>query len=224
MIEKFFPNLIAIWPQFLQAIWETIYMTFFSSIIAGILGLATGIVLIITQKGGISEDSFIYNIVDKIVNVLRSIPFIILLAVIAPLTRFLVGTIVGTTAALVPLIIGIFPFYARQVQNALEQIDPEVVEAAQAMGSSSREIIFRVYLREGLPDIIRASVLTIISLIGLTTMAGAIGSGGLGDIAITVGYNRFQNDVTFAAMIVILIMVFLIQVIGDWLARKTVHM
>ncbi|WP_439425814.1 methionine ABC transporter permease [Oenococcus alcoholitolerans] len=199
-------------------------MTFFSSIIAGILGLATGIVLIITQKGGISEDSFIYNIVDKIVNVLRSIPFIILLAVIAPLTRFLVGTIVGTTAALVPLIIGIFPFYARQVQNALEQIDPEVVEAAQAMGSSSREIIFRVYLREGLPDIIRASVLTIISLIGLTTMAGAIGSGGLGDIAITVGYNRFQNDVTFAAMIVILIMVFLIQVIGDWLARKTVHM
>lgn len=130
------------------------------------------------------------------------------------------GTTVGTAAALVPLIVGIFPFYARQIQNALLSIEPSVIKAAQAMGSSPTEIVFRIYLRECLPDIIRASVVTIISLLGLTTMAGAIGSGGLGDIAISIGYARFENDVTFAALLVILVLVFATQIIGDQLAKK----
>ena len=211
MLKQIFPNVAHIWPQFVQSIWETIYMTFWSSLIDGILGLGIGILLVITQEGGIAEDGNVYSLVDKVVNLLRSIPFIILLAVMFPITNFIVHTTVGTTAALVPLVVGIFPFYARQVQNALLEIDPQVIEAARSMGSGNLEIIFRIYLREGLPDLIRASIVTVISLIGLTTMAGAIGSGGLGDVAISIGYARYQNDVTVAAMLVILIMVFIVR-------------
>lgn len=224
MLKQIFPNVAHIWPQFVQSIWETIYMTFWSSLIAGILGLGIGILLVITQEGGIAEDGYVYSLVDKVVNLLRSIPFIISLAVMFPITNFIVHTTVGTTAALVPLVVGIFPFYARQVQNALLEIDPQVIEAARSMGSGNLEIIFRIYLREGLPDLIRASIVTVISLIGLTTMAGAIGSGGLGDVAISIGYARYQNDVTVAAMLVILIMVFIVQFAGDWLAKKAVHL
>jgi D-methionine transport system permease protein len=130
---------------------------------------------------------------------------------------------VGTTASLVPLVFGIFPFYARQVQNALLNVDQGIVEAAQSMGASPIAIIFRVYLKEGLPDLIRVSIVTVISLIGLTTMAGAIGAGGLGDIAISIGYARFENDVTFVAMIIILILVFAVQLFGDWLVKSVTH-
>lgn len=220
MLAEWFPNVVKIWPQFVQATWETIYMTFWSAVIAAVLGIGTGIFLVMTQPGGIDADPPFYSFLDKVVNLLRSVPFIILLAVIAPITKYIVGTTVGTAAALVPLIVGIFPFYARQIQNALLSIEPSVIEAAQAMGSSPTEIIFRIYLRECLPDIIRASVVTIISLLGLTTMAGAIGSGGLGDIAISIGYARFENDVTFAALLVILVLVFATQIIGDQLAKK----
>lgn len=220
MLANWFPNVASIWPQFVQATWETLYMTFWSAIIAGVLGLGTGIFLVVTQPGGINAYPPFYSFLDKVVNLLRSVPFIILLAVMAPVTKYIVGTTVGTPAALVPLIVGIFPFYARQVQNALLSIEPSVIEAAQAMGSSTTEIIFRIYLRECLPDIIRVSVVTIISLLGLTTMAGAIGSGGLGDIAISVGYARFENDVTIAALLVILVLVFMTQIIGDWVARR----
>lgn len=220
MLAEWFPNVVKIWPQFVQATWETIYMTFWSAVVAAVLGIGTGIFLVMTQPGGIDADPPFYSFLDKVVNLLRSVPFIILLAVIAPITKYIVGTTVGTAAALVPLIVGIFPFYARQIQNALLSIEPSMIEAAQAMGSSPTEIIFRIYLRECLPDIIRASVVTIISLLGLTTMAGAIGSGGLGDIAISIGYARFENDVTFAALLVILVLVFATQIIGDQLAKK----
>ena len=220
MIAEWFPNVVKIWPQFVQATWETIYMTFWSAVVAAVLGIGTGIFLVMTQPGGIDADPPFYSFLDRVVNLLRSVPFIILLAVIAPVTKYIVGTTVGTAAALVPLIVGIFPFYARQIQNALLSIEPSVIKAAQAMGSSPTEIVFRIYLRECLPDIIRASVVTIISLLGLTTMAGAIGSGGLGDIAISIGYARFENDVTFAALLVILVLVFATQIIGDQLAKK----
>ncbi|KRM04040.1 MAG: methionine ABC transporter permease [Liquorilactobacillus ghanensis] len=222
-MNNIIPNVLQMKGQFVQATWETLYMTFASAIVAAFLGLLLGVALIITQPGGILEDGVLYSILDKITNLLRSIPFIILLAVISPLTQFLVGTTVGTTASLVPLVVGIFPFYARQVQNALLDVDRGVIEAAQSMGSSPLEIIFRVYLKEGLPDIIRVSTLTIISLIGLTTMAGAIGSGGLGDVAISIGYARFENDVTIFSMIIILILVFVIQFVGDYVAKKFEH-
>lgn len=218
-MNNLMPNVLRMKSEFIQATWETLYMTFMSAIIAAVLGLMLGVALVVTQEGGILEDKVLYSFLDKITNFLRSIPFIILLAVISPLTYFLIGTTVGTTASLVPLIVGIFPFYARQVQNALLEVDPGVIEAAQSMGSSPAEIVFRVYLKEGLPSIIRVSTLTVISLIGLTTMAGAIGSGGLGDVAISIGYARFENDVTIFAMIIILVFVFIVQIIGDKLAK-----
>ncbi|GKS81062.1 hypothetical protein LPAF129_07470 [Ligilactobacillus pabuli] len=223
MLEKLLPNVFQMKGQFIQATWETLYMTFGSAVISAFLGLFLGIFLVITQPGGILEDRVTYSLLDKVTNLLRSIPFIILLAVISPLTQYLIGTTVGTTASLVPLICGIFPFYARQVQNALLDVDDGVIEAAQAMGSSPAAIIFRIYLREGLADIVRVSIVTIISLIGLTTMAGAIGSGGLGDIAISIGYARFQNDVILVAMLIILILVFAVQIIGDWCVGLIEH-
>ncbi|MGX7205646.1 methionine ABC transporter permease [Enterococcus pingfangensis] len=219
-MSQLFPHVLTMQGTIWQATLETLYMTVASAVIAGVIGLLTGLLLVVTQPGGIIQDRSFYSVLDKVVNVLRSVPFIILLAVISPLTSFLVGTTVGTTAALVPLVMGIFPFYARQIQNALQEVGQGVVEAAQSMGLSNWEIIFRVYLREGLADIIRVSTLTVISLIGLTTMAGAVGAGGLGNVAISIGYARFQNDVTFVCMIILLIMVFVIQFIGDRLASR----
>ncbi|MDO7798992.1 methionine ABC transporter permease [Enterococcus avium] len=219
-MSNLFPHVVTMQEAIWQATLETIYMTVVSGVIAGIIGLLTGLVLTMTQPGGITEDRSFYSVLDKVVNLLRSVPFIILLAVISPLTSFLVGTTVGTTAALVPLVVGIFPFYARQIQIALQEVGPGVVEAAQAMGLSNSEIVFRVFLREGLADIIRVSTLTVISLIGLTTMAGAVGAGGLGNVAISIGYARFQNDVTFVCMIILLVMVFAVQFIGDRLADR----
>ncbi|ASG78405.1 MULTISPECIES: methionine ABC transporter permease [Lactiplantibacillus] len=217
------PNVLQMKAEFIQATWETLYMTAISAIVAGILGLGLGVLLVVTQPGGILADRPSYELLDKLTNLLRSVPFIILLAVISPLTSYLVGTTVGTTASLVPLVFGIFPFYARQVQNALLDVDGGIVEAAQSMGSSPAAIIFRVYLKEGLPDLVRVSIVTVISLIGLTTMAGAIGAGGLGDIAISIGYARFENDVTLVAMIIILVMVFAVQLFGDWLVKRVSH-
>ncbi|HAT55312.1 MAG TPA: methionine ABC transporter permease [Lactobacillus sp.] len=217
------PNVVANKDVFVQSTWETIYMTLVSGLIAGILGIIIGIALVVTAPGGILANRTTYWILDKLVNIFRSIPFIILLAVIAPFTRLLVGTSIGTTAALVPLTIGTAPFYARQVQNALVDVDRGIIEAAEAVGASPMQIIFRVYLREALPDLIRTSVVTVISLIGLTAMAGAIGGGGLGNTAISIGYDRFENDITIMAMIIILAIVFIIQILGDWWARKTDH-
>lgn len=217
------PNVLQMKSDFIQATMETLYMTLASAVIAGILGLGLGVLLVVTQPDGILADRPSYQLLDKATNLLRSVPFIILLAVISPLTNYLIGTTVGTTASLVPLVLGIFPFYARQVQNALLDVDQGIVEAAQSMGSSPLAIIFRIYLKEGLPDLIRVSIVTIISLIGLTTMAGAIGAGGLGDIAISIGYARFENDVTLVAMIIILVLVFAVQLAGDWLVRHVTH-
>ena len=217
------PNVLQMKAEFIQATLETLYMTAVSALVAGILGLGLGVLLVVTQPHGILADGPSYQVLDKLTNLLRSVPFIILLAVISPLTSYLIGTTVGTTASLVPLVFGIFHFYARQVQNALLDVDQGIVEAAQSMGSSPIAIIFRVYLKEGLPDLIRVSIVTVISLIGLTTMAGAIGAGGLGDIAISIGYARFENDVTFFAMIIILILVFAVQLFGDWLVKSVTH-
>lgn len=150
-------------------------------------------------------------------------PFIILLAFIAPVTKAIVGTQIGATAALVPLSLGVFPFYARQVQVALSEVDSGIVEAAQSVGASFSEIVFGVYLREGRSELIRVSTVTMISLIGLTAMAGAIGAGGLGNMAVAYGYNRFANDTTFVATLLVLILVLIVQVVGDYLAKHYNH-
>ena len=225
-LRMWFPNVVINWSGdngFVQAIYETLYMTFVSAIFAGILGLILGIILVITDTNGILPHAKFYNVLDKLVNLFRSIPFVILLAVIGPFTKFIVGQTIGPTGALVPLIVGTAPFFARQVQLALVEVDPGVIEAARAMGLSPWKIIYRVYLKEGLPELIRSGTLTLISLIGLTAMAGAVGGGGLGNMAIAVGYQRFQNDVTFVSMILILVLVFVVQGLGDWAIKKLEH-
>lgn len=222
-ITTFLPNVSEIWDEVLQSTWETLYMTLVAGLIAGILGVILGVILVVTEDGGILESRHLYNVLDKLVNIFRSLPFIILMALIVPFTRLVVGTSIGTTASIVPLVVATVPFYARQIQNALVEVDAGVIEAAQSMGASPWEIIFRVYLKEGLPGIIRVSSVTIINLIGLTAMAGTIGGGGLGNLAITRGYNRFQNDVTLVATIIILIIVFISQAIGNALVKKVSH-
>ncbi|MDC4242382.1 MULTISPECIES: methionine ABC transporter permease [Bacillota] len=220
---QYFKNSIAIKDQFLEATLTTLYMTVVTAIIAGIIGIVIGLLLVVTQEDGILENKKLYSILDKLVNLARSIPFVIIIALLASVTRFLAGTTIGAHAAIVPLVAGTVPFFSRQIENALVDVDKGVIEAARAMGNSPIEIIFRVYLKEGLAGIIRVSQLTLISLVGLTTMAGAIGAGGLGDLAISQGYNRFQNDVTVVATIIILIIVFVIQYSGNLLIRRIKH-
>lgn len=185
MIEffaKYFPNVVYQgWTGdggWLPAIGETIYMTFWSALFGGILGLIFGIGLVLTDSNGILSNRTAFNFFDKIVSFFRAIPFIILLAFIAPVTQKIVGTQIGTTAALVPLSLGVFPFYARQVQVALESVDRGIVEAAQSLGATYTDIIFEVYLKESRSELVRVTTVTLISLIGLTAMAGAIGAGG----------------------------------------------
>ncbi|MEE6684968.1 ABC transporter permease [Limosilactobacillus fermentum] len=202
---------------------QTLYMTFWPAIFGGILGLIFGVALVITKPGGILENAFWFGLCDKVVSLFRAIPFIILLAFIAPFTQLLVGTQIGITAALVPLSLGVFPFFARQVQVALESVDSGKVEAAQALGATNTDIIFDVYIREARSELVRVSTVTLISLIGLTAMAGAIGAGGLGNTAISYGYNRFNNDVTLVATILVLLLVLIVQLVGDRLAQRLNH-
>ncbi|WP_125568196.1 methionine ABC transporter permease [Companilactobacillus insicii] len=225
-LNTYLPNVVANWEGdngFVVAIQQTLYMTFVSAIFAGVIGIILGILLVITTDDGITPHKAFYTTLDKLVNLFRSIPFIILLAVIGPFTKLIVGQTIGPTGALVPLVIGTAPFFARQVQLALVEVDKGVIEAAEAMGLSPIQIIFRVYLKEGLPELIRSGTLTTISLIGLTAMAGAVGGGGLGNMAISVGYQRFQNDVTIVSMLLILVLVFVIQGLGDFAVRKLEH-
>lgn len=222
-LETYLPNVYLIPDEFIEATKQTLYMSFWTALIGGAIGLGFGIVLVVTRPQGLLENRLLYEVLDKVINVVRSIPFIILLSLLALTTRFLVGTTIGAKAALVPLIFGVVPFFARQVENALLEVDPGVIEAAESMGTSPIGIVFRVYLIEGLPGIIRVSALTIINVIGLTAMAGAVGAGGLGNLAISRGYNRFQTDVTIVATLLILLLVFLSQWISNLLIKKISH-
>ncbi|CAM2756071.1 methionine ABC transporter permease [Streptococcus agalactiae LMG 14747] len=225
-IQTYLPNVYNIgWTGdngWLAAINATLYMTIISFIIGGFLGLLAGLFLVLTGPGGVIENRPVFQVLDKVTSVFRAIPFIILLAILAPVTFFIVKTNLGATAALVPLSAATFPFFARQVQVVLSELDRGVIEAAQASGATLFDII-KVYLSEGLPDLIRVSTVTLISLVGETAMAGAIGAGGLGNVAISYGYNRSNTDVTFVATLAILLLIFAIQFIGDVLTRKLSH-
>ena len=190
---------------------QTIYMMFISGLISFVFGVIFGVILIVTSPSGILKNRFIYTLLGGLVNIFRSIPFVILLAALIPFTRIIMGSAIGTKGALVPLVFGTVPFFTRQIESALAEVDKGLIEAAESMGSSPLEIIFRVYLRESLPGIIRGTQITFISLIGLTAMAGAIGGGGLGDYAIRYGHQRGQTDVTYVTVFIILIMVSFIQ-------------
>ncbi|MBY5033617.1 ABC transporter permease [Streptococcus gallolyticus] len=204
------------------ATYLTLYMTFASFAVGGIMGLVTGLALVVTGPGGIRENKVLFWILDTVSSILRAVPFIVLLALIFPLTKLIVGTTIGTDAALVPLALSVFPFYARQVQVVLAELDRGVIEAAEASGATFWDIVL-VYLGEGLPEIIRVTTFSLVSLVGYTAMAGAIGSGGLGMVALVYGQQRFNYDVTFLATILILLIIFAIQFIGDFLSRKVSH-
>lgn len=202
---------------------QTIYMMFISGLISFVFGIIFGVILIVTSPSGILKNRFIYTLLGGLVNIFRSIPFVILLAALIPFTRIIMGSAIGTKGALVPLVFGTVPFFTRQIESALAEVDKGLIEAAESMGSSPLEIIFRVYLRESLPGIIRGTQITFISLIGLTAMTGAIGGGGLGDYAIRYGHQRGQTDVTYVTVFIILIMVSFIQSMGTFFIKKTTH-
>lgn len=218
MIEQIFPNVE--WPVMWEATYETIYMTVISVIITFILGLALGLLLFLTSKGNLLENKIAYGITTALVNIFRSIPFIILIILLIPFTRFLLGTIRGADAALPALIIGAAPFYARMVEIALREIDKGVIEAARSMGAKISTIIFKVLIPESMPALISGITVTAIALVGYTAMAGVIGAGGLGNLAFLDGFQRSRDDVVLAATIIILAIVFIIQFFGDFFTNK----
>ena len=198
---------------------DTLQMTVISTIMAMIIGIPLGVVLVVTSKGHILENAALNKILGAIVNATRSIPFIILMVAIIPFTRMVVGTSIGTTAACVPLTLAAIPFLARLVETSIKDIQFGVIEAAQSMGASPFQIIRKVLLPEALPTIIDNVTVLIVNLIGYSAMAGAIGGGGLGDIAIRYGYQRFQGDIMLTTIIILIIMVQVIQMIGDGLSK-----
>ncbi|MGO4928035.1 methionine ABC transporter permease [Fundicoccus sp. Sow4_D5] len=222
-MEEWLPHAWPLRDGFIEATWETLYMLGLTIVAGGTLGLILGVIITVTGPNGILPNQAVFKILDALINVFRSIPFIILLALLVNVTRLIVGTTIGATAATVPIVIGTIPFFARQVEIALLEVDPGVVEAAQAMGSSPFDIIYRVYLREGLPALLRVSASTVINVIGLTAMAGAVGGGGLGTMAIARGYQRSRMDVILVSTVLILIIVFVSQLIFNWLIRKVEH-
>ena len=204
----------------LQGIQETFYMVAVATIIGGIIGIPLGITLVTTSKGHILENRFINQILGTIVNIIRSIPFIILMVAIIPLTRLIAGTSIGTTAACVPLTIVAIPFLSRLVETSIRDVDFGLVEAAESMGATPFQIIRKVLIPEALPTIINNLTVLIVNLIGASAMAGAIGGGGLGDIAIRYGYQRFRPDVMLATIIILIVVVNVIQAGGDFASRK----
>ena len=198
---------------------DTLQMTVISTIMAMIIGIPLGVVLVVTSKGHILENAALNKILGAIVNATRSIPFIIFMVAIIPFTSMVVGTSIGTTAACVPLTLAAIPFLARLVETSIKDIQFGVIEAAQSMGASPFQIIRKVLLPEALPTIIDNVTVLIVNLIGYSAMAGAIGGGGLGDIAIRYGYQRFQGDIMLATIIILIIMVQVIQMIGDGLSK-----
>lgn len=204
----------------IQAVGQTVYMVFFSTLFASILGFILGIVVTVTSPKGLKTNNIIYNVLDLIINVLRSFPFIILIVFIIPLTRAIVGTPIGEAAAIVPLTIAAAPFVARIIESSLKEVDSGVIEAAKSFGASNTQIIFKVMLKEAVPSIISGLTLTIINIIGYSAMAGSVGAGGLGKVAISYGYQRYQTDVMIVTVIILIIMVQGLQSLGNYLYKK----
>lgn len=204
----------------IKSFFETCYMVAASTIMATVIGIPLGVILTVTRKDHILQNAAINSILGAIVNATRSTPFIILMVAIIPLTRMIVGSSIGTTAAIVPLTISAAPFIARIIESSLLEINPGVIEAAQAMGASPMQIITKVLLPEALHSIVLGVTLAIISLIGYSAMAGALGGGGLGDLAIRYGYQRFQLDVMITTVIILIIMVQAMQSFGNWMSKK----
>ncbi|MBU5455318.1 methionine ABC transporter permease [Caproiciproducens sp. MSJ-32] len=204
----------------LPAIYDTIVMVFFSTLFAVIIGSILGIILVLTSPKGLKENRTVYQILDAIINILRSFPFIILIVVIIPLTRTIVGRSTGTAAAIVPLTIAAAPFVARIIEASLKEVDEGVIEAAKSFGASNTQIVFKVMIKEAVPSIISGLTLTVINIIGYSAMAGSVGAGGLGDVAIRYGYQRYETDIMIVTVILLIIIVQGLQSLGNNLYKK----
>jgi len=206
--------------QIIQALIETLQMVAFSLLFSAILGVPLGIALVVTRKGHLLENTPVFNVLNSIINVFRSVPFIILLVAIIPLTRLIVGTSIGTAAAVVPLVFYAGPYIARLVENSLLEVDPGVIEAAESMGATPWQIVFKFILPEAMSSLILAFTIATVGLIGASAMAGAIGGGGLGDLAITYGYQRFDTQTMFITVGILIVMVQGLQSLGNITAKK----
>lgn len=213
----------AIWQMIFEGIWETLYMTILSTVIAYIVGLPLGILLSVTGKGGILRNRAVNGILGALVNILRSVPFLILLVVLIPFTRLLVGTSLGTTATIVPLTIGSIPIVARMVESSLQEVPPGIIEAAESMGASPLEIIVRFMLPEAVPSLLLGSAINLATILGYSAMAGFVGGGGLGDIAIQYGFYRYQSDILFVSVAILIIIVQIFQEAGTRLSNYKRH-
>ena len=223
LLNQFVPNIMDKLPDFWTAILETFIMLGIVGVISLLIGTLFGFIMVVTKKEGILENAILYFLIGKVIDFFRAIPFIVLIFLIAPMTRAIVGTTIGLRGAMLPLAVGAIPFVARQIESALSEVDNGLIEASQAMGCSPLEIIFRVYLKESVPGIIRATTITLITLIGYIAMVGVVGGGGLGDFCIRYGYNSFQFDVIYVCVAVLLLITSLIQGIGNFAIRKTTH-
>ena len=204
----------------LKAFNETVFMTFYSTIFSVIIGFILAVILTISAEDGLRPNKIIYKVLDVIINILRSFPFIILMVFIIPLTRAIVGTSIGKEAAIVPLTFAAAPFVARIIESSLREVDKGVIEAAKSFGASDFQIIFKVMLKEAVPSIVSGLTLTIISIIGYSAMAGTVGGGGLGYLAVSYGYQRFQKDVMIVTVIILIIIVQALQMLGNYLYKK----
>lgn len=210
----------AIYPLLMKALWESVYMVSVGTLAAIVIGLPISVILIITDAGSLLAAPALNRILGSVVNVGRSMPFIILLVTLTPLTRLIVGTTIGTRAAVVPIAIAAIPFFARIAETALREVDRGLVEAAQAMGCSVRQIIVKVLIPEALPGLVLGVTITIIAMLNYSAMAGAVGGGGLGDLAIRYGYQRFEVAVMIITIIVLIALVQIVQFCGDYAARR----
>ncbi len=210
--------------QLVEMLWEgvldTLYMTVVSTALSYVFGMVMGVLLVICRKDGIAPRPVFYAVLDMVVNLTRSFPFLILMIAVIPFTRFLVGTTIGNNATVVPLVIAAAPFVARLIEASLLEVDSGVVEAAQSMGASTWQIIVKVLLPEALPSLLNGSAVAAITILGYSAMSGAVGGGGLGKLAIMYGYNRYQTDIMFATIILLIVIVQLFQMLGNWATKR----
>ncbi|MBQ2509529.1 MAG: ABC transporter permease [Erysipelotrichaceae bacterium] len=208
------------WNVISHAAVQTLYMVFWSTVLSVILGFLPAIILTLTAPDGLRPNRLVYETLSLLVNIFRSFPFIILLVIIIPFTRFVAGRSIGTTAAIVPLTVSAIPYIARVFETSLRETDPGVIEAAKSFGASDWQILFRVYIKESIPRMLNGVILLVISLIGYSAMAGTVGGGGLGDIAIRYGYQSYNTEYLLICSIILIVFVQLIQMLGNWLYKR----
>lgn len=222
-LQTLLPNLDRLSGELVRSLEQTFTMIGVSGSIAWVLGIAVGVLLVTTRPGGILESRVLFTCFDRAIDIIRSIPFIILIVLLIPLSRFLVGTGSGVTGSFVALTFGTVPFFARQIESVLSDVDHGLIEASQAMGFSPLQIIFGVYLKESIPGITRVTMITFVSFVGLTAIAGAIGAGGIGDFAIRYGYQMGYRDMIWLTVLIILAIISVFQFLGNWVIRRTTH-